>query len=259
MPHLVIAITLNLVLGAALGVAGGLLGIGGGLIAIPVLGWLYGMDQHLAQGTALVMIVPNVLVGFYRYHQRHRIDLRSVATIAGFSMISTYFAARLAGHIGANGLHTAFAVFLVALAVYFGFLSKGPAGTASDHDAAPPRPMPRTALPLLGIASGGMSGIFTVGGGLVVVPALVSLFGMQQTRAQGMALALVVPSALVALFTYAQGGHVAWNVGLPLALGGIASVSWGVLLAHKFPAARLRVLFCLVLLGTAAMMLLSPR
>lgn len=261
MHHVFITSALTLVLGAALGVAGGLLGIGGGLIAIPVLGWLYGMDQHLAQGTALVMIVPNVLVGLYRYHQRHRIDLRSVATIIVFSMISTYFAARLAGRISAGGLHTAFAVFLVLLALYFGFVRKGAAGTASASAAAsePHAALPRTALPLLGIASGGMSGLFTIGGGLVVVPALVSLFGMQQTRAQGMALALVVPSALVALFTYAQGGNVAWSVGLPLALGGILSVSWGVLLAHKFPAAGLRVLFCLVLLGTAAMMLLSPR
>ena len=44
-----------------------------------------------------------------------------------------------------------------------------------------------------------MSGIFTVGGGLVVVPALVTFFGMPQTRAQGMALALVVPGTLIAL------------------------------------------------------------
>jgi hypothetical protein len=104
-----------------------------------------------------------------------------------------------------------------------------------------------------------MSGIFTVGGGLVVVPALVSLFGMPQTRAQGMALALVVPGALIALFAYSQGGNVSWAVGLPMALGGVLSVSWGVLLAHKLPAARLRQLFCLVLLGTAAAMLLAPR
>ncbi|MFX8199664.1 TSUP family transporter, partial [Acinetobacter baumannii] len=79
-----------------LGVAGGLLGIGGGLIAIPVLGYLYGMDQHLAQGTALVMIAPNVLIGFLRYHQRHPVHLRSVALICVFSMAATYVAARFA-------------------------------------------------------------------------------------------------------------------------------------------------------------------
>ena len=53
---------LNLLLGAALGTLGGLFGIGGGLIAIPALGVLFGLDQQLAQGTALVMVVPNVVL-----------------------------------------------------------------------------------------------------------------------------------------------------------------------------------------------------
>lgn len=246
---------LNLGLGALLGLVGGLLGIGGGLIAIPVLGMLYGMDQHLAQGTALVMIVPNVLIGFYRYHQKHAVDLRAVASMAVFSMIATWIAARFATGLDARVLHVAFALFLVVLALYFG-LRRGPA--ASAHPA-PVKQMPRAALPLLGIACGAMSGVFTIGGGLVIVPALISLFGMQQTLAQGMALALVVPSSLVALFGYAQGGHVDWATGVPLALGGIATVSLGVMLAHRLSPARLRLLFCLVLLGTAAMMLLSAR
>ena len=181
------AILLNTALGAGLGFAGGLLGIGGGLIAIPMLAWLYGMDQHLAQGTALVMIAPNVLIGFFRYHQKHRIDLRAVAAISVFSMIAAYVSGR------------------------------------------------------------------------VVVPALVGLFRMEQTRAQGMALALVVPSSLIALFAYAQGQHVDWGIGVPMAVGGIATVSAGVAVAHRFPAARLRILFCAVLLGTAVTMLLSTQ
>ena len=248
----------NLGLGAALGVAGGLLGIGGGLIAIPVLSYLYGMDQHLAQGTALVMIAPNVLLGFLRYHQRNRIDLRSVASIAVFAMVTTYVAARLATGIDAGHLRIAFAVFLILLALYFGRRPKGSAG-ASGTMEAPAKPMPRAALPVLGMFSGAMSGIFTVGGGLIVVPALVSLFGEKQTRAQGMGLALAAPGSLIALVAYAQGGHVDWVVGLPMAVGGVLSVSWGVALAHQFSAARLRLCFCAVLLGTAALMLFGGR
>ncbi|SFC03426.1 hypothetical protein SAMN05216204_103114 [Massilia yuzhufengensis] len=243
---------INLGLGALLGLVGGLLGIGGGLIAIPVLGMLYGMDQHLAQGTALVMITPNVLIGFYRYHQKHAVDLRAVSAMAVFSMAATWIAAKFATSLDPRTLHVAFALFLVALALYFG-LRRGP---ATPHPAAAKK-MPRAALPLLGIACGLMSGVFTIGGGLVIVPALISLFGMQQTRAQGMALALVVPSSVVALFGYAQGGHVDWATGVPLALGGVATVSLGVMLAHRFSPLRLRLLFCAVLLGTAAMMLIS--
>jgi len=253
--NLLLTTLLNFGLGALLGVAGGMLGIGGGLIAIPVLGYLYGMDQHLAQGTALVMIAPNVAMGFYRYHQKHRIELRQVAAGAVCAMASTYVAARMAAGIDASALHTAFAVFLVVLALYFGFPSKG--RTAAVPAPLPARPAPAWALPLLGIGSGFMSGIFTVGGGLVVVPALVGLLRMAQTRAQGVAMALVAPGALVALLAYSQGGHVSWSTGLPMAVGGVLTVTWGVHLAHKMAPARLRILFCIVLLGTAGAMLVT--
>lgn len=259
--HVVLTGLINLLLGMGmgLGVAGGLLGIGGGLIAIPVLGYLYGMDQHLALGTALVMIAPNVLVGFLRYHQRHPVHLRSVALICAFSMMATYVAARFAAGLDAHLLRTAFALFLIALAAYFVLQLKDTAGGVrsagcAGHGAS--QAMPAAAMPLMGIASGVMSGIFTVGGGLVVVPALVTVFGMPQTRAQGMALALVVPGSLIALATYAHAGHVDWSTGVPLAIGGILSVSWGVALAYRFSPVRLRLVFCAVLLGTALTMLL---
>ncbi|MGI4935247.1 MAG: sulfite exporter TauE/SafE family protein, partial [Janthinobacterium lividum] len=230
------------------------------------------------QGTALVMIAPNVLIGFYRYHQKNHIDLRSVAAMSLFSMVATYFSARYASNIRSEHLHVAFALFLIALAVFFAWelkrkLAKAKAVQAQADVALvaltdplepaaqvgtgrPDAVMPKKALVLLGLVSGAMSGIFTVGGGLVVVPALSTLFGMAQTRAQGMALALVVPGAVIALFTYAQAGNVSWVTGLPLALGGIFSVSWGVALAHKFSAVQLRIWFCAVLLLTALMMLL---
>jgi len=71
-----------LVFGAALGTLGGIFGIGGGLIAIPLLGVLCGLDQQIAQGTALVMVVPNVMLALWRYHQRNRIELRHALPLA---------------------------------------------------------------------------------------------------------------------------------------------------------------------------------
>ncbi len=65
---------INIMIGGVLGVFGGLLGIGGGLFAIPTLSLLYGMDQQLAQGTALAMVVPNIVLGIYKYNQRNKID-----------------------------------------------------------------------------------------------------------------------------------------------------------------------------------------
>ena len=243
--HLLLLSAANLLLGVALGAVGGMMGIGGGLIAIPVLAWLYGMDQHLAQGTALVMILPNVLVGFIRYRQRNHIDLRATAWLAALAMLSTYIAARYAALIDPSRLRVGFALFLIVLSVYFTWQ------LVARRVSAIRTAVSSRLLPVVGVMSGIMSGLFSVGGGLVVVPALVTVFKMTQTQAQGVAMALVIPGAVVALATYAHAGNVDWAVGIALGLGGVISVSWGVALAHAMAPRTLRILFCLVLFGTA--------
>lgn len=105
-------------MGVVLGGVGGLFGIGGGLIAIPVLGMFYGMDQQLSQGTALVMVVPNVLIGFWRYRQRNSLDLRAASMLGGSAVLVTYATAWYATVIAANTLHFAFAVFMEVLGCY---------------------------------------------------------------------------------------------------------------------------------------------
>ncbi|MEM0671947.1 sulfite exporter TauE/SafE family protein [Dickeya oryzae] len=243
-------VVMCLILGMGLGVCGGMLGIGGGLIAIPVLGMLFGMNQHLAQGTALIMITPNVLIGFLRYRQRNKIDTRMTLMLCAFATVSAYIAAHMAAAIQVDNLQQAFAIFLLVLATYYIWQ-----WVNSQRSRTPTSVLSARYLPVLGVASGFMSGIFTVGGGLVVVPALVTLFGFTQTQAQGIALALVVPGALAALVSYTQAGNVDWATGIPLAVGGILSVSWGVALAHKLPVVALRLTFCLVLVGVAVVML----
>ncbi|GAB7198869.1 hypothetical protein OS12_03100 [Dickeya oryzae] len=106
-------VAMCLILGMGLGVCGGMLGIGGGLIAIPVLGMLFGMNQHLAQGTALIMITPNVLIGFLRYRQRNKIDTRMTLMLCAFATVSAYIAAHMAAAIQVDNLQQAFAIFSV--------------------------------------------------------------------------------------------------------------------------------------------------
>ena len=109
----------------------------------------------------------------------------------------------------------------------------------------------------VGLFGGVVSGFFGVGGAFVAPPLLTAFFGVRQVEAQGLALALVSPSVVVALFTYAAAGQVEWFVGIPLALGGTAAISAGVALARRLPERRLRLGFCGLLLITA--MLLAVR
>ncbi|GAB2897460.1 sulfite exporter TauE/SafE family protein [Microvirgula curvata] len=247
---LIMTLGLALLLGAALGALGGLLGIGGGILAIPVLVLLYGMDQQLAQGTALVMMVPNVLIAFWRYRQRNPFPLRTALAIGLTSILSTYPAARLAVALDARLLKLAFAVFLLWLAAYFLWTSRPRAGNAS-----PGAHWNERYLPAVGVVGGLFAGLFSVGAGIVAAPILVRGFGKRQAVAQGLALALVVPGALVALATYGRAQHVDWRLGAALAAGGMATVSWGVALAHRVPERRLKQSFALMLLLTALLMI----
>jgi uncharacterized protein len=238
-------------LGVGSGLLGGLFGVGGGFVVIPLMGILYGIHQQTAQGTALVMVVPNVLFAFWRYRQRFGVDLRMAATIAASALVTTYPTARLATGLDPHGLRLAFAAFLGGLAAVVAYRTwRGTVRIA----ARPVLAWGWTAV--VGLVGGVVSGFFGVGGAFIAPPLLTAFFGVRQVEAQGLGLALVCPAAVVALFTYAAAGQVDWLVGIPLAVGGTASISAGVAFAHRLPERHLRLAFCGLLLITAALLAL---
>jgi uncharacterized membrane protein YfcA len=120
-------------------------------------------------------------------------------------------------------------------------------------------PRARLALILLvACGVGVMSGLFGIGGGVLLVPLLVLLFGFEQHRAQGTSLiALVPPSGLLAFLNYAHAGQVNWTVGLLLMpgvfLGGLA----GSRLAQKLTQRRMRRVFAALLFALGAWQAIS--
>ena len=238
-----------LAFGAALGTLGGIFGIGGGLIAIPLLGVLFGLDQQIAQGTALVMVVPNVMLALWRYHQRNRIELHHALPLASMGFCFAWIGSIWAVGIDAQTMRIGFVAFLIALSAYNlmrMFLASAPASSQMNYGWP--------WLGVLGAASGTMGGLFGVGGAVVATPVLTSLFGTTQVVAQGLSLALALPSTGVTLVTYAVHHQVDWWVGVPLAIGGLMSISWGVKIAHAMPERLLRALFCGFLVLCAVML-----
>lgn len=230
---------LYIVLGAALGTVGGLFGIGGGLIAIPALGVLFGLDQQLAQGTALVMVVPNVLLALWRYNQRNRIELRYALPLSLCSLLFAWLGSIWAVGIDAHSMRLGFVGFLLALVVWNlarMFMRTAPASSQLRYQWP--------WLGVLGCFAGTMGGLFGVGGAVVATPVLTSVFGTTQVVAQGLSLALAAPSTSVTLLTYGLHHSVDWQMGAALAVGGLLSISWGVKLAHALPERVLRMMFC---------------
>src|SRR5262249_53249789 len=171
-------VALDVVLGAGIGVLSGIVGIGGGLFIIPLLGVFFGLTQQRAQGTALVMVVPNVLLGLWRYARYRGFDPRGAGLLAP---VSTYGGARLAPMAPSRGLRVSFAAFLLALALFYGLRSRS-AEIRVDPDARIP---PRVAV-VLGLVGGFVSGVFGVGGSLLTVPLMTTLPPRAPAPAPGM-------------------------------------------------------------------------
>lgn len=243
---------LTLVLGAGLGFFGGLFGIGGGIIAIPLLVLGFGMEQPLAQGTALVLMVPNLLVGWWRYSQRHPVAWPARLAIGGSATLTTWLIAHLATRLDPQVLRLLFSTFIALLALRLLARRRHAAGAAGEQA------LKTRALPLVGVVGGSSMGLLGIGGGLVATPLLSGWLGQRQTVAQSLALALVAPSSVVALATYAGAHRVDWALGLPMALGGLFTVSAGVALAHRLPERRLRAVFAWMMLATALWLVIGP-
>jgi hypothetical protein len=241
-------ILLDLVLGAIFGFLGGMFGIGGGIVAIPVLGLAFGMSEQVAQGTALVMVTPNVMIGLWRYHRHGSLNLRYALTLAIAAVPCTYVGAHIATRLPSTPLRIAFGIFTILIAAYTLLRAYGLGG-------APRTPARWYFATIVGAIGGTLSGFFSVGGATFAIPAMTIFFGMSQAAAQSMGLALVAPGTLVGLATYGAAHDVDWITGLALAIGGAGVVSLGVDVAHKLPDRSLKVLFALFLFASAAALL----
>ena len=251
-----------LLCGALIGFAGGVLGIGGGLLAIPLLGLVLGLDQQAAQGTALIMVVPAVLLTIRKYNQHDRIDRKAAAISAAASILFTWAGARLALGIDPLVLRRVYGVFVLALAVFYlsqvWRLHKRPRG----KDTAPVHGGHKGSawwyVPI-GCVAGLTGGFFGVGGSLVAVPLLASWLKHSQTQAQALGLTMVVPGIFVALVTYARHGQAYWDLGIPLAIGSILLVPHGVRLAYRIPEPRLKLTFACMLLVIMVLLMISSQ
>ena len=107
-----------LLLGLGAGVLVGLLGIGGGVVLVPAMVYLLGMDQHLAQGTSLFILLPPIGLGALReYWKQGQVDLRAGILCALGMLLGAYGGSLVALPLASRHLKGMFGCFLVLSAV----------------------------------------------------------------------------------------------------------------------------------------------
>jgi uncharacterized protein len=101
-------------LGAVAGLASGMLGSGGGTFLVPALVVGFGLVQQVAQGTALLALIPIWVIGALTHHKTHTLRLREAATVGSCGAVTVPIGAEIASHVGALPLRVIFAAFLIA-------------------------------------------------------------------------------------------------------------------------------------------------
>jgi uncharacterized membrane protein YfcA len=108
---------------------------------------------------------------------------------------------------------------------------------------------------ILGLSAGVLSGLVGIGGGIIIVPALVYFFGMDQKTAQGTSLAVLLPpTGLLAFLEYYRAGHADIKIGALIVVGLLLGGWLGGDFAQQLPQAALRKIFAVLLLITAIKM-----
>ncbi len=108
---------------------------------------------------------------------------------------------------------------------------------------------------LVGVAAGLLGGLFGVGGGLIMVPGLISVAKMERRRAHGTSLAATLPISLASLATYLAHGNVDWAVAFFITIGALVGAIVGTHLLHVIPKNVLVIIFVATILATATRLL----
>jgi uncharacterized membrane protein YfcA len=98
-------------------------------------------------------------------------------------------------------------------------------------------------LGLIGVSTGIINGLLGIGGGTILIPAMVFLLGEEQHTAHGTSLTIILPTAIVSVLVYQANSHINWGLALKIAASGMFGGYLGARLMEHIPAPHLRKLF----------------
>jgi uncharacterized protein len=207
-------------IGAALiGLSLGLLGSGGSILTVPVLVYLVGESDKLAIAESLAIVGGISLFGAIPYALKRQVDWRSVAVFGIPGVIGTYLGAALSQYVSGVFQLTLFAVVMLLAAVMMFRPVKTTDAPAVPHARSPLK------IGLEGLAVGTLTGLVGVGGGFLIIPALVLLGGLPMSLAVGTSLLIIAMKSFAGFYKYfhllgSQGISMHWTlIGLFIVIG----------------------------------------
>lgn len=235
-----------LIVGLVGGFLSGLFGVGGGLIMVPLLMWLAKVDQRKASATSLVAIIPAAVTGSIGYAMGGRIDPLVAAILALGAVIGAPVGTWLLRTLSLDWLRWLLVAMIVLAAIRM--LTLLPSRDGAESFSTEQYLM----LVGIGLIMGVASGLFGIGGGIIVIPILMAFFGVSDLTAKGTSLLAMIPGAIVGTYSNLRSGLVKISEGLTVGLAAVVSSYAGVSLAFFLPAQVASLVFGIFLLGLAA-------
>ncbi len=233
---------ISFAIGIASGCFGGLIGVGGGIIMIPLMLSLLKLNQHQAHGTSLFALAFTGLGGAFIYGLHREINFLAAGLLALTAMMTSRAGVHYANALPGWKLRKAFGSFLIGCAL---LLAAKP--LLSGIGGHQPVYISVIIFLLTGLVTGFLSGMMGVGGGIIMIPAMVLLAGFGQHVAQGTALAVMVPVGLTGAFTHYRLGNVARHYLPGLICGILLGAILGGNLANRIADTPLRLTFIVVI------------
>lgn len=227
--------------GAAIGLILGLVGGGGSIIAVPLLVYVVGVGSpHAAIGTAAVAVALNALASLAGHARAGTVKWPCALTFSLAGVIGAALGAEAGKAMDGQRLLALFGAMMVVV----GIAMLRPRRSPENPDVRLTRVTAAHLVPRLvpaGLAVGLLAGFFGIGGGFLIVPALILATGMPLRSAVGTSLVSVAALGFTTAGSYALSGYVEWGLVGLLVLGGLAGAAGGIGLGKRL-AGRKRVL-----------------
>ena len=240
------------VVGVLAGFLAGLFGVGGGILIVPGLVLAAGMDQRLAHGTSLAAVLPISIASLVTYATHDNVDWDVALWLAIGAVAGAVIGTKLLHVLPHRTLGLLFSGLLIVSAVRL-FVSTDADGRAAITAAT------AAALVVVGLATGILAGLLGVGGGIIMVPAMILLFGIPPVVAKGTSAAVIIPTAVMGTWRNRKKGNADLRAAAIIGAAGIVTAAIGGILADNMSDDLSNILFATLLLVAAARLLWQLR
>jgi uncharacterized membrane protein YfcA len=240
---------LGLVLSAAIGLSLGLIGGGGSIITLPVLVYVLGVDAHQAVGMSLAVVGAASLIGSVLHYRHGVVSLKTGALFGLSGMVGAYFGSGLTYLFSAGALLLSFAALMAIIA--FLMLT----GERAGRSEAPGRGHSTLKSALAGLVVGLLTGFLGVGGGFLIVPALVLFGGLAMKEAIGTSLMVIAINCAAGLAGHLSYGGFDLRVAALVTSLAAAGTLAGTALSHRTAPKKLRRGFAVFVIAVAVFLI----